>query len=69
MAEIKWEQIQQDHGDYLYRAKVPGGWLVKNTNDVLTTRSDPNDHRYPYEENLEYRSSICFIPDPNNEWK
>lgn len=31
----------------LYRAKVPGGWLVKGQTD----------------------QGLCFVPDPQHEWK
>lgn len=53
---LKWEQLEQDHAGYIYRARVPGGWLVK---EVLT---DCRDSGY------EWRSSLVFIPDPDRTW-
>ncbi len=40
------------------RAKVFGGWLVMAVSQVF------NNSAY-----IEHRSSICFVPDANNEWK
>lgn len=67
MEQLKWEKVEQDHGGFLYRVKVPGGWLVRWTEDVCTSFTD-SDHRYPYQYNLEWRSSICFLPDPEGAW-
>lgn len=50
--KIKWEQIDQNHSDYLYRAEIEGGWLVKNG--------------YPLNESYVY--SITFVPDKNHAW-
>lgn len=61
--EIKWEDIKNNSGGYLYRAKVIGGWLVKLTEDVITYKDDGYSTN-----NYEYRSSITFVPDSKHEW-
>lgn len=62
-----WEEVKQEQAGYLWRMKVPGGWLVKSVEDVMTTITNVD---YVYSEsNVEWRSSICFVPDANNEWK
>ena len=58
MAELKWEKvmtnhIQQEH----FRAKVPGGWLVK-WSKIYGVRESTRDP-----------SGLTFVPDPKYEWK
>jgi hypothetical protein len=64
MASIEWEEIPQDLSCYLRRAKVPGGWLVIATEDVV--------HNTEYLGMIggwDWRTSICFVPDSGHEWK
>ena len=57
---MEWEYLC----DYLHRLKVPGGWIVKHIEDVMTNVSqDTIEHGY------EFRSSICFVPDPDHTWE
>lgn len=59
---MEWEQVEPE----LQRVKVPGGWLVKAYTDVIHYTPDFNQvmtHGY------DWRISICFVPDPNHEWK
>lgn len=61
-----WETIPQDQAGYLSRAKIFGGWLVKEAHDVHLTIPDTNvlgNHGY------EWTSSITFVPDPKHEWE
>lgn len=62
--KINWEEITTEHGDYLYRAKIFGGWLVKITCDVVT-----QNEYILNQTGFEWRSSITFIPDANHEWR
>lgn len=59
---MKFEYENVD--SFTQRAKVFGGWIVKNTCDVfsslLTHQSNSNGY--------EWRESICFVPDPKHEW-
>ncbi len=57
---MEWEEITP----YEHRARVPGGWVLKVTQDVMTNiRPEECPH-----EGYEWRTSICFIPDPNHKW-
>lgn len=49
----------------IQRAKVPGGWLVREVMDVL--HDDPN--RGNLQSGWEWRSSLTFIPDPEYLWE
>jgi hypothetical protein len=57
--KFEWELIQDEWGDYTfstYRAKVIGGWLIRNTVEV-----DEN--------NQSISTSIIFISDPEHKWE
>jgi hypothetical protein len=65
--EVTWEEMGNGgHSGYLYRAEIPGGWLVRYSDDVLL----PN---YPREgecgQGCGFRHSICFVPDPEHQWE
>lgn len=57
---MEWERIIDNHGSYLYRTSILGGWLVKVVDDVFL-----NGVLTQYE----FRSSITFVPDINHDWK
>lgn len=57
---LKWEYLE----DNLYRMKIPGGWLVKYSSDVLSRMWENSAPQQGYE----WRDSITFVPDPNHEW-
>lgn len=59
---IEWEDIDPFHK----RAKIPGGWLVKAFEDVMHDRSDYGQGMVG---GWEWRIAMCFVPDPNHEWK
>jgi hypothetical protein len=52
---LVWEKIEQDitNGKHTYRAKVPGGWLVR----FINTAVQPQDCDY------------LFIVDPKYTWE
>ena len=62
MIHLNWENID----DYHKRAKVTGGWLVKAFEDVYEDRSDYGQGMVA---GWQWRIAICFVPDPNYEWK
>jgi hypothetical protein len=64
MVQLKWEEIKQDRAFYLYKAKVPGGWLVACTDDVL----DQSEQLF-HQSGWEWRTSITYVPDPLGVWK
>lgn len=51
---MKWERI----GDFEYRAKVFGGWLVQCIDVHERTEYEPESRSI----------AIAFVPDPNHEW-
>lgn len=60
---IKWEKLKHTpHYGNVYRARVPGGWLVLA--DTWARHADTEGERH-------YDSTgvgITFYPDPNHEW-
>ena len=61
--KIVWEPVQQDQAGHMCRTRTPGGWLVMHTMDVQTTMSDGSK-----QEGYEWRSALCFVPDPQYQW-
>lgn len=57
----------QDIDPYHKRAAVPGGWLVKTYEDVMTPRDTYCGMRG--ERGYEWRVSMCFVPDEGHYWK
>lgn len=51
---LEWEKIEQDitNGKHTYRAKVPGGWIIR----FLNTMAHPQDTDY------------LMIQDPEHQW-
>ena len=68
MAILKWEYMESAgyaDGEFssptaIYRAKVPGGWLVLTSNSSSVYRD--------VEEISSVSNSLAFIPDPRHEW-
>jgi hypothetical protein len=60
--KLNWEAI--DRVENIARAKVFGGWLIKQLDDVMTVMHAETHGQVGYE----WRQSICFIPDPHHEW-
>jgi hypothetical protein len=54
--KFEWEEIENSHGIYTYRAKVIGGWVFSSVTMGSMYR------RYMAE-------NIVFISDPNHEWE
>jgi len=61
-----FEKVETDTGGYWERAKVPGGWLIRETQEVC---QDLTAHgRGMMESGWQWRTALVFIPDPNHEW-
>ena len=56
---MDWETIDGFH----FRLMVPGGWVFKVLEDVV---HETDRGKLP---GWDWRPAICFIPDPNHEWK
>ena len=59
-----WEEVKTNHGSMLYRAKVVGGWLVKEEQEIA--------HYTEYTgfvSGYDWTSSITFVPDINHQWE
>lgn len=56
---------QEDTGIDIRRAKVPGGWFVRITNEVATPT--PQGDRY-HAKGIEERNTAFFYPDPQHAW-
>jgi hypothetical protein len=50
MVKLKWEQVEQEKPQgwndmsYIFRAKVPGGWLIRCMNGNSITFIPDSDH-------------------------
>lgn len=66
---IEWEEINQQTTEgtplagYMYRAKVPNGWLVKEVQEVLIRNTRSGNPT-----NYSISSSITFVPDFEHLW-
>lgn len=61
---LVFEEVKSNLGDTLWRAPIPGGWLVKVTSEVI--------HQNPQQgmqSGWDWRSSITFVPDKAHSWK
>jgi len=56
MSEIKWEGISQNRSGYMARAKVPGGWLYRISEDRPVEREGRLEYGFSW------HTSICFVP-------
>ena len=59
---LNWEDIDNYHK----RARVNDGWLVKAFEDVYEDRSACGQGMVA---GWQWRMTMCFVPDPNHEWK
>lgn len=50
---------------FIRRAKIPGGWLVTATEDAF---HDHGEYGRGVVQGCDWRTYICFVPDPNHEW-
>ena len=56
----KWEEVETTGSSgYLNRIEVPGGWIYKQVDDVVTYFQQEGRG---ITEGYEWRSSICFVP-------
>lgn len=56
---MEWERIDIN----MYRARIPGGWLVKHEAPVIHDTS-----HLGMIDGWDERISICFVPDPDHTW-
>lgn len=69
--KLEWEPIDQEHAGTMFRARVPGGWLVKEVQDKALAYPEEfkeNVNGWRYETGYEWRSSVTFVPDAEHEW-
>lgn len=62
MKKVVFEELEQSHGGYLCRAKVPGGWLVRLESPQTVVLQDE------IKEGWDFSASMVFVPDPNYTW-
>ena len=62
--KFEWELIQEFIGDGMinatYRAKVPGGWIVRHKEYFIGTTDMPL---------AATSSSMTLLPDPEHKWE
>lgn len=61
MRNLNWEVIDKDDRA-MCRAKVPGGWIIRESMEVMTNVNETCQQGY------EWRTTIAFIPDPAHAW-
>lgn len=64
MINLTWEQIEHDHSCHIFRARIPGGWLVR----CDEIRYKNLGSRITEEASSDWRSAITFVPDPEHRW-
>lgn len=67
MEPLYFENVPNNGKYDLERARVIGGWILRETIPVMT----PVNTGYTQPEMLtgyEWRIAMTFIPDPNHEW-
>lgn len=62
MITLNWESMDNYHE----RVKIFGGWLVKAREEVMHDRSEFGQGMIG---GWDWRLTMCFVPDPNHEWK
>ena len=63
-AKVEFETVPTNNAITLFRAEVPGGWLVMGVNEVYTNALESG----LFGKGFEWRSSLCFVPDPEHHW-
>lgn len=58
--KLEWEGVNVDTS----RLKVFGGWVLRVVDDVAHNIPEPGRQI-----GWNWRSHICFIPDPKHEWR
>ena len=75
---LEWEMLDlpdrsKMYGTAMFRARVPNGWLVLVRDQVKThvghSQQSTDYVHINHEEDREYRSSITFVPDWDNNWQ
>lgn len=60
---LEWEDLEQDTAGHIQRAAIPGGWLVRQVDDVCSDYTGKGT-----ESGYEWRTSMAFVPDPDHVW-
>ncbi len=63
MAYLEFKKLENNACAIMDRAKVPGGWLIRETTEVLV------DIGNGMENGREWRICMTFIPDPTHVWE
>ena len=58
-----WEQVDP----YTFRMQVPGGWVIKCLENIH--HFYPETGREDDVSEYDFRIAVCFVPDPNHEWR
>lgn len=62
---INWQTIpNKGEAGTLERARTPGGWLVRETHNVLHNHPQGG----PFTDGYEWRTSLVYVPDPEGSW-
>lgn len=58
---LKWEKID----DGMHRSRTPTGWLVRECVEVCHINSGNQEY---ITSGYDWRTSITFVPDPDEVW-
>jgi len=61
--KLVFEPIKHDLADSMFRTRVPWGWLVVVSADVV------HDQNGSWQSGWDWRTSITFMFDPFHRWK
>ena len=63
-SKLVFEAVKHDLADAMWRTRVPWGWLVMMSAEVM--------HQFPdgrFDSGWDWRTSITFMFDPFHRWK
>lgn len=58
---LVWEKVDAD----IERTRTPGGWLVRQFNDVAHIGADLNNY---VTTGYDWRVTLTYVPDPDGVW-
>ena len=61
---LDFKKIPSNLGTTLWRAEIPGGWLMMACDDVVHVTEQQG-----MQSGYDYRSSLTFVSDPEHLWR
>lgn len=71
---MKWERLETEHAESVFRTPVYGGWLIKIVLEkiiqipIIEPTSNGATGTFRNETGYEWTGSVAFMPDPEHKW-